>query len=156
VAEIFKDQPDVRDVTGWVEIESDHDRIVGTVTFTNEEQTFLSTFELTGPGETRILFPMLAHDEVYQTAVALLNPNSEPSNVTLEVWGPGGTKDRSTTFVLPPKASSALYLDDYFPTLEPRLVGNIRVHSDQPLNGFSLIHDRFFTLMSAVPAVRLP
>jgi hypothetical protein len=99
---------------------------------------------------------MLAHDETYQTGVALLNPNPEPAAVTLEVWGPGGTKDRSTSFVLPAKGSSALYLDNYFPTLEPRLVGNLRVHSDRPLHGFALINDRSFTLMSAVPAIPLP
>src|SRR5262249_47814981 len=144
LAEIFKDQPAVSNVTGWLEVESDHDRIVGTVTFTNDQEDFLSSFELTGSGETRILFPMLAYDDTYETAVALLNPNSQPASVTLEIWGPGGTKDRSTSFVLPPNGSSALYLDNYFPTLEPRLVGNVRVRSDQPLNGFSLIHDRSF------------
>ena len=44
LAEIFKEQPDVRDVTGWLEVESTRDRIVGTITFTNEEQAFPDQF----------------------------------------------------------------------------------------------------------------
>ena len=83
--------------------------------------------------EPRLLFPMLAHDETYQTGVALLNPNPEPAAVTVEVWGPGGTRDRSTSLVLPANGSTSFYLDNHFPTLEPRLVGNLRVRSDQPL-----------------------
>jgi hypothetical protein len=156
LAEIFKDQTDVRDVSGWLEVESTRDRIVGTITFTNEEQVFLSSFELSGVAERGLLFPMLAHDETYQTGVALLNPNPEPAAVTVEVWGPGGTRDRSTSFVLPARGSSAFYLDNVFPNLEPRLVGNLRVRSDRPLHGFALINDRSFTLMAAVPAVPLP
>jgi hypothetical protein len=146
----------VRDVTGWLEVESTRDRIVGTVTFTNEEQAFLSSFELSAVAEPRLLFPMMAHDETYQTAVALLNPNSEPAEVILEVWGPGGTRDRSASFVLPANGSSALYLDSYFPTLEPHPFGNLRVRSNRPLHGFALITDRSFTLTSAVPGVHLP
>jgi DNA-binding beta-propeller fold protein YncE len=156
LAEIFKDQPDVRDVTGWLEVESTHDRIMGTITFTNEEQTFLTSFELGAVAQPHLLFPMLAHDETYQTALALLNPNSEPAEVTVEIWGPGGTRDRSSSFVLPPNGSSSFYMDNPFPTLEPRLVGNLRVHSNRPIHGFALINDRNFTLMSAVPAIPLP
>ncbi len=155
LAEIFKEQPDVRDVTGWLEVESTRDRIVGTITFTNEEQVFLTSFELSAVAEPRLLFPMLAHDETYQTGVALLNPNPEPAAVTVEVWGPGGTRDRSTSLVLPANGSTSFYLDNYFPTLEPRLVGNLRVRSDQPLHGFALINDRNLTLMAAVPAIAL-
>jgi hypothetical protein len=156
LSEIFKEQPDARDVTGWLEVASTHDRIVGTITFTNEEQTFLTSFELSGVAEPHFLFPMLAHDETYQTGIALLNPYPEPATVTVEIWGPGGTKDRSTSFELPAGENLAFYLDDYFPALEPRLVGNLRVHSNRPLHGFALINDRNLTLMAAVPAIPLP
>ena len=155
LAEIFKEQPDVRDVSGWLEVESTRDRIVGTITFTNEEQVFLTSFELSAVAEPRLLFPMLAHDETYQTGVALLNANPEPAAVTVEVWGPGGTRDRSTSLVLPANGSAAFYLDNYFPDLEPRLVGNLRVRSDRPLHGFAFINDRNLTLMAAVPAIPL-
>jgi len=52
-----------------------------------------------------------------------------------EIWGNGGTLDRSTTFKLGAHSRTAVYLSSYFPDLESRLEGNLRVKSDKALQG---------------------
>jgi hypothetical protein len=103
-----------------------------------------------------MLFPVIAEDSTYQTGLALLNPGDQEATVTLEIWGNGGTLDRSTTFSLGAKARTAVYLSSYFPNLEPRLEGNLRVKSDIDLHGFAIINDRALTFMTAVPPIPLP
>jgi hypothetical protein len=76
--------------------------------------------------------------------------------VTLELWGPGGTIDSSQTVSLPAGSRSALYLSDYWPSLAPHLVANIRVHSDKPIHGFALVNDRPFNFITPVPPIPIP
>jgi hypothetical protein len=131
---------------------------VGTVSFTNQTQDFKTTFELQGTPQANFLFPVVAQDDVYWTGIALLNPSDGPAHVTLELWGAGGgaTPDRTATATLAPGNRSAVYLLSYFPDLEPRLTGYIRVHSDKPLYGFSLIHNVGLSFMTAIPALPMP
>jgi DNA-binding beta-propeller fold protein YncE len=155
LAAIFADTPLVNDV-GWIEIASTQDRILGAVTITTPDDVLLASFQLSGAPSRGLLFPGLAQNDQYQTGIALLNGDSALANVILEVWGPGGTLDRSTSFTLAPGQQHALYLDSYFPNLEPRLVGNVRVRSDRPLHGLAFINDRSLNFISALPAVPLP
>ena len=152
---IFDDAPELRGRSGWIEVEGTLDPLMGTITFSDDDETFQTTFQLLAKPEKEFVFPVLAADETYMTGTALLNPGEATANVTLELWGPGGTLDRSTTFQLLPKAQSARYLTSYFPDLEPRLIGNIRIRADQPLFGISVINDANLDFISAVPAVPL-
>ncbi len=156
LAVIFQGDPAVAGVTGWLEVETSQDRILGTVTFTNEDNAFRTTFELAGTPSLRLLFPIVAQDVIYRTGIALLNANPEPATVTVELWGPGGTLDRSTDVFLGPESRTAVYLNGFFPNMEPMLVGNIRVRSDKPLYGMALIHDDGFRFMTAIPPMPLP
>ncbi len=156
LAVIFQDDPAVAGITGWLEVETTQDRILCTVTFTDEGKAFRTTFELSGTPSQRLLFPIVAQDDVYRTGIALLNANLEPAAVTVEVWGPGGTLDWSTSVVLEPGNRTAVYLNGFFPDMGPMLVGNIRVRSDQPLYGMALIHDDGFRFMTAIPPMSQP
>jgi len=99
---------------------------------------------------------MAAEDSVYQTGIALLNSNDQAATVTVELWEPKGARSRSATVVLPPGTRTALYLGDYFPGLEPHLLGNIRVFSNRAIHGLSLINDRQFHFLAAVPPIPFP
>jgi hypothetical protein len=156
LAVIFQDDPAVAEVTGWLEVETSQDRILGTVSFTNEDSAFHTTFELSGTPSQKLLFPIVAQDDVYRTGLALLNANPEPAAVTVEIWGPGGTLDYSTGVTLGPGNRTAVYLNGFFPDMGPMLVGNIRVRSDQPLYGMALIHDGGFRFMTAIPPMSQP
>jgi WD40 repeat protein len=153
---LFDEIADVRNTSGWLEVRSSNDQIAGTITFTDNEGNFRTTFELRGRPETAFLFPNITEDATYTTGVALLNATDSTATATLELWGPGGTIDRSATITLPPGTSVARYLGGLFPDLEPRQAGNIRIHSTQPLYGLALISDRALGFAAAVPSVPLP
>jgi hypothetical protein len=153
---IFQQDPSVQNTTGWLEILSSVDRVVGAISFTDSDGTFLTSFELSGTPLTHFVFPMAAEDSTYQTGIAILNSNDQSATVTMELWKPEGVLERSATLKLSPGTRTALYLSDYFPGLTPRLVGNIRIRSDQPVHSFSLMNDRSFHFLSAVPAIPFP
>ncbi|NWG13688.1 MAG: hypothetical protein HXY20_09155 [Acidobacteria bacterium] len=153
---IFGNEPALHNATGWIEIESTKDLIAGTVSLSYGGGTALTTLQLSGKPLERIVFPVAAEDRTYQTGIALLNTGDAPATVTVELWGPGGTLDRSTTQTLTPRTNSALYLKDYFPGLEERIVGNIRIRSSAPLHALAILHDRSLNFMAAIPPTPLP
>ncbi len=156
LAAIFLGDPALQNVTGWVGIESTIDHLVGTVSFTNDAESFLTSFELSGVPLTGFLFPLAAEDDVFQTGIALLNANDQAAAVTMEVWGPGGTLDRSTTLTFPPGTRTARYLREYFPDLSPHFFGNIRIRSDRPLHACAILSDRNLNFLATVPSMAFP
>jgi hypothetical protein len=126
------------------------------VTFTNLDNTFFAPFQISSQPLSQFVFPLAIQDGTYETAVALLNTNSLAAHVRIELWGQDGSMQRSATVTLNPGTRTALYLPDYFPGLTSVPTGNIRIHSDQPLYGISLMHDRAVNFLLAVPAVPLP
>ncbi len=153
---IFGAEAGLHNATGWIEIESTRDLVVGTASLIYDGGSAVTTLQLSGTPMERFVFPVAAQDGSYRTGIALLNSGDSPANVTIELWGPGGTLDRSTTQTLAPRTNSAVYLMDYFPGLEDRLVGNIRIRSDIPLHGFAILHDRDLNFMTAIPPMPLP
>ena len=153
---IFGQDPSIKNVSGWLEVDSTVDKVVGAITFTNSNSTLFASLELSGSPLNHFVFPIAAEDSTYQTGIALLNTNSSPANVAVELWGPGGTIGRSTAVTLAPGTRTAMYLNDYFPNLAPYLVANIRIRSDQPIHSFSLMHDRALHFVAAIPAVPFP
>jgi N-acetylneuraminic acid mutarotase len=156
LADIFQNSPAVQNTVGWLEITSSADRVVGTVVFTNSDGTFFGPYELSGHPIAAILFPMAAQDSMYDTAIALLNSNDAAANVQIQLWGPSGSLDHARSFMLAPGANMAQYLNQIFPGLESRLIGNIRVLSDQPLHAISIVSDHIMNFMCVVPPMPLP
>jgi N-acetylneuraminic acid mutarotase len=153
---IFEQDPAIQNTTGWLEVQSSVDRVLGTVSFTNSDGVFLTSLALSGTPLTRFLFPIAAEDGMYQTGIALLNAGDRPAAVTMELWQPDGSVARRVSRTLAPRSRTALYLQDYFPGLAPQLVGNIRVASDQPVHSFALLNDRSFHFIAAVPPIPYP
>ncbi|MFH1574034.1 MAG: DUF5719 family protein, partial [Acidobacteriota bacterium] len=153
---IFRQDPAIQNTTGWLEIDSTADRVVGAISFVNPERTFLTSFELSGTPLSHFVLPLAAEDGTYQTGIAILNSNDQAATVTMELWGPQGTLDNSRVITVPPGTRTALYLSDYFQGMAPHLVGNIRIHSDQPLHCLSLVHDRQLRFLAAAPPIPFP
>jgi len=153
---IFQHDPAVQNASGWIEITSSLDRVVGSVRYTNSAKSILTTFELLGTPQYNFAFPIAAEDSGYQTGVAILNPNSAAALVTLELWTPEGVLAHTATATLPAGARTALYLTNWFPGMEPMLFGNVRVHSDRPLYGIGQMNDRALNFLSAVPMIAIP
>jgi len=154
--DLFARNPAARNAQGWLEVLSSADRLVGTITYNNSADTYLTSFELSGTPLTRFVFPLTTEDTEYQTAIAILNANDVTATVTAELWNPNGSIDRTAVLTLLPHTRTAQYLSDLFPGMQPRLSGNIRVRSDQPVHAIGLINDRDLNFIAAVPAIPYP
>jgi hypothetical protein len=153
---IFLSDPSVQNKTGWLEIDTTVDKVLGTVSFTDTNSVTLTSIELSATPLAHFLFPIIAQDSTYQTRVSILNPNGTAAKVTVELWGPGGTLDRSTNLQLSPGSQITQYLSDYFPNLDPRLIGNVRIRSDQPVHSNCMLSDRSLNFITAVPPILFP
>jgi len=156
VVNIFGSDPAVLNTNGWIEISATLDKVVGTVTYTNTDGTIVTALELSGSPLTRFVLPAVAEDSTYQTGVALLNASAQQATVTVELWGPNGTLDRTATIKIPAGARVAQYLSDYFPNLTPHLVANVRISSDVPIYASGLMNDRALNFLAAIPALSIP
>jgi hypothetical protein len=156
IATIFQHDPAIQNVTGWLEVDSTVDLVVGTISFTNASGSFLSSFELQGTPLADFILPLAAIDSTYHTAMALLNPGGSTASVDVELWAQDGTMTRAATLNLAPGSRTSLYLDQVFPNLGSVLVSNIRIHSTLPLFAFSLIHDSGLNFMASMPPIAFP
>ena len=154
--DIFQNNPSLVGQTGWLEVASSVDRVVGIVTFTNSTNSFLSSFELSGTPLNRFIYPLIAEDSAYQTQIALLNSGSQTANVELELWGPGGTLDGFISLSIAPGASIAKPLGDIFIGMQPHRPGNVRIRSDQPLYSFAMVYTRDLRFITSEPPVPYP
>ena len=154
--DLFKDDPRLANQAGWVEVASDQDKIVGTISFTNSSNAFLASVPLSGTPSTNFLFPLVSQDSDYGTGIGLLNPGSSPANVTLELWNPSGWIDYSTSAVVPPRGQLAKGLTDFFKGMQPYQYANVRIRSDQPLYSFGSLYALDLHFMSALTAVPYP
>ena len=150
---IFQNNPALKNQTGWIEVDSSVDRIVGTVSITNDSISFLTSFEMSGVPSSNFAFPLVAEDSTYNTGVTLLNTGTQSAHVTLELWGLGGTKDATASVTLAPNTQLAQALDALFLGMQPHTTANLRVHSDQPVHGYAYFFDRVMHFVSAVSPV---
>lgn len=154
---IFGSDPAILGQEGWIEVSSDVDKIVGTVSFLDNENAILTTHELSGTPLAEFVIPLAAEDSVdYLTELSLLNPYSQSTNVEIEYRGPDGTVLQSTSFELGAETRRSDSLRDYFGTPMDRLYGYIYVRSDLGLHSISILRDRNNEFACAVPPIPVP
>ena len=146
----------LKNASGWLEIRTSVDYVVGSITFTNADGDFESSFQLQGSPMTDFVFPLAAQDYTFMTAFALLNAGDRNADIVLELWAPDGSLERTARLSLPAGARTARYLSEYFPNLGNRLLSNVRIHSSAPLFALGLMHDKDLRFMSALPAIPYP
>jgi len=140
--------------TGWLEVTSGLDKIIGIVSFTDPDNRFLTAYELSGNPLRNFVVPQVAEDYQYATGVALLNSGDAAANVRVELWGSSGTLDSVNTITLAPHSQTAQTLTGLFPGMRDHRTGNVRIHSDQPLHSFAALYSldlRFIATITAVP-----
>jgi hypothetical protein len=154
--DLFGNTLSLMDRTGWIEISSSVDRIVGTVSFMDSEDTFRTSVELSGTPTSRFVFPLVSEDDTYRTEISFLNSGDQTANALLELWGPEGTLDAFVSLSLPPNRQVTGYLSDIFPGMQPHSTGNVRIRSDQPLHSLAILSARDLKFISAEPLVPYP
>lgn len=154
--DVFSQNTNLNNQTGWLEIASSVDRVVGTISFTDPDAEFLASFELSGVPMDHFVFPLVVEDADYMTGIALLNSGAQPANVQLELWGLAGTLDGSRSITLAPGTRVSQTLSQLFPGMQPHHSGNIRIQSDQPIFGLEMLFDKNLTFLASVPPVAFP
>ncbi len=153
---IFGNNPSLQNQTGWLEVTSSTDHVVGVISFTNPNNTFLASFEMAGVPMSHFVFPLVSEDSTFQTEIALLNGGSQSANVQLELWSTAGTLDNTVSITLAPQTRVDQILSQLFPGYQPHRSANIRVLSDQPIFGLGAMSDHSLTFLSSVPPVLFP
>ncbi len=151
--DIFQQAPNLQDKSGWLEITSSVDHIVGVISFTNTDNEFLTSIELSATPLSNFLFPLVSQDAEFETGIALLNGGDQTANAQLELWGVSGTLEQSRSISIAPHARISQTLLQLFPGMAPLQSGNVRIRSDEPLFGLEVMYDRGFRFFSYVPPV---
>jgi hypothetical protein len=154
--DIFNNAPSLLNKSGWFEVSSSADQIVGTLTITNPHDDFRATYELSGSPLSHFVYPLVVEDSLYQTGINLLNTSDQNASVQMELWGPGGTLDASVTIMIAPNMSKSASLTDFFPGMQPHQTGNVRILSSQPLYSFATMYARDMKFISSMAPVRYP
>jgi hypothetical protein len=140
--------------SGWLEVASSVDKIVGIASFTDSNNDYLASYEMTGTPLGHFIYPLVSQDFEFATGIALLNNADSPANIQLELWGTGGTLDQSVTITLAHHTRIAKILGEIFPGMQMRSAGNIRIKSDQPVYSFGALFDEPLHFLATItPAV---
>ncbi len=156
LADIFGNDPNLQDREGWLEVSSTVDFVVGTVAFTDTNNSFLASFELSGSPMDGFIYPLVSEDADFYTEISLLNSGEQAADVSLELWGVEGTLEATRAVTLQAGASMSGTLSDWFPGTGGLLTGNVRVRSSQPVHAMGELGDRQLRFISSVPPVALP
>jgi len=156
LVDLFKNDSRLQNQTGYIEVSSSVDKVVGTISFTDSENSFLSAFELSGTPMRNFLFPLISEDGDYGTGIALLNSGDVPANVRVELWGPNGTLDNVATITMAPHTQDVRAVAGFFPTMQWHRYGNVRIQSDQPLHSLGILFSRQLYFLSSIPPVANP
>jgi hypothetical protein len=153
--DIFSNASNLQGQAGWLEIISDVDKLVGTVSFTNSNKDYLANFELSGSPMNHFVYPLVSEDSDYETEISLLNPGSA-TNVTIELWNANGQVDNTRTISMGAKTSFSMTLHQIFPSMSNHGFAYVVVKSDAPLHASGELRYRNLRFISSVPPVVYP
>jgi WD40 repeat protein len=154
--DIFGHDPSLEGKVGWLEVTSSVDSIVGTFSYTNADNKFLVTYQLSGTPMDRFIFPLVSEDSTFMTGLTFLNSGDQTANVRIELWGEGGTLDEFRELALDPGTHLSKMLIQLFPDMQPHRSANVRVYSDQPIHSLGAMFGEEFRFVMSVPPVELP
>lgn len=124
----------------------------GSVRFKSQDGRLSSALPLLLKGGTSALYSHVAQDLGFFTGVAVLNPQSDPVDVTVEVFDQNALQVGSKTLTLPAGGRQARLLVELIPQVIGQLGGYFRVRADASVISFALFGDFAGELISAIPA----
>ncbi len=148
--------------TGYLEVESSEDSaLVGSFTFENSKGTILSSLPFTSE-KGNLIMPHIANGDIgginYWTGLAILSPDSD-ENVSIKVYDKDGKliAEKDISLKAGQRFVSTLNGDDLFPNIGNVMGGWITIEGDnKDLMAVELFGDRDFSIMSVVPATKIP
>ena len=150
------DLPD-GDYVGWIRVDSDVSNIVGNVTFGDVGRTFLSSVQMEGSPQSRLLYSHLADGLGFFTGLTFLNITPDLIDVEVEVFDPAGKMTGSGDFQLAAFEHGPRLLGEIIPGFEPQVGGFISLIASQGIlsfEQFGFVEDGVLKSLSAVPPQR--
>jgi len=129
---------------GYIRYESPAETpgVFGYVDYGTADGIVLTAVEAQGEGYSDILFSQLVEGFAYYTGIALLNSNTQPATVTLDMFDRTGARTGATVFTLGAGERKARLLSEFFQSGVNQLGGYIRITSSRPIFGLELIGSR--------------
>src|SRR5438552_1426739 len=142
-------------IDGYIRFETQTDTsgVIAFVDYGTTNGIVLSAVEAQGEGYSNLFFSHVAEGAGYYTGLALLNPNSEPSIVTLDTFDAAGVRTGSTIVNLDSGERKARLLSEFLQRQVDQLGGYIRLTATRPIFAFELFGSRdSLTFLASVPA----
>src|SRR5437773_8754785 len=142
-------------IDGYIRFETQTDTsgVIAFLDYGTTDGIVLSAVEAQGEGYSNLFFSQVAEGAGYYTGLALLNPNSEPSIVTLDTFDAGGVRTGSTIVNLDSGERKARLLSEFLQRQVDQLGGYIRLTATRPIFAFELFGSRdSLTFLASVPA----
>ena len=158
LAEVFTDS-DLTPITpseGWIEVSSTMDQVVGVVTFTGENASYLGSFELSGTPMTKFIFPLVSEDAVdFETELTFLNPGTSAVSITLELFAAdgGGSPAGTGSVSLNAGENISKKLVELFATGIPVETGYVKVTANGEIYGMGEVRALSNRFITPVPPV---
>jgi hypothetical protein len=154
--DIIPNASNFQDQKGWLEVISSEDRIVGTVSFTNPNNGYLASFELSSNPMSHFVYPLISDDSDYETEISLMN-SGNAAQVEIELWGANGQKDGATAIInMAANSSLSEKLHEIFPGMSDHRYGYVIVKSSIPIYATGEMRAKNLKFISSVPPVVFP
>ena len=130
--------------TGYIgyETRGDTPGVFGYLDYGTTDGVALAAVEGQGQAYSDIFFSELAEGSAYYTGVALLNLNTQPTTVTLEMFDRTGGRTGSTIFTLAAGERRSRLLSEFFHMAVDQIGGYIRITSTRPIFALEVLGSR--------------
>lgn len=141
-------------ITGYIryEVQDNGSGLIGYVEYGTSDGLLLSGVPAQGTGLSDIFFSQIAQGGGLYTGLALLNPNAQPSSVTINAYDRDGNRRGSTAVRLEAGARRTRVLNEFFPALTNLSGGYLHVSASRPIYAFELFGSSSPTILANVPA----
>ncbi len=142
-------------ITGYLqwEVQGNTAGLLGALDYGTTDGVLLTAI----PAQTSfsdLLFSQIAQGAGYYTGLAFLNPNPNPSTITVAAFDPAGKLLGMVDFVLAPGERRARVLQELLPALGDQLGGYVRVTATKPIFAFEVFGSASAPVFLANAAVR--
>ncbi len=140
---------DIDELVGWLRVSSDQGRLIGCVTFSDPSGRQMASLPLQETGARESIFSHVAQTPQIFTGLTLLNPESTPTLISIEVFDQDGTLAGTALSELGPGEKRARLLSEWIPSLSSQTGGFVRVRANRAVLGFELFGSTAY--LAAVP-----
>jgi hypothetical protein len=99
-----------------------------------------------------VLFSQVSSTGAYFTGIAVVNPNTSPADVSIELHGSDGALVATKQEVIPAGSRVSRLLTEYFPALagKNQSSGYVRVIANRPITAYSTVGTKDLSALSAI------